>query len=741
MIPKPIAFPIFFYIEAPLKEVMVRNGTNNKTDSKSDGTRAHRSFMVGIIALFGIVIFLTLLTPAEGETIVVDDDGSADYSTIQAAVNSSKDGDTVLVRDGVYLEHVIVTKRITLLAAENETPIIDGGGKDSPLDIRGPGENSSGITTISGFEFQGSGVDWNPAYDSCVRLDEARNVIIEDCHMYGNGGIGIGVLDCSDIIIRNNRITLCDDGILLRELEHMIPRRITITNNTILRSGGISLGGYGHRVSNNTILYLGSIGVGCNDSLIHNNTVGEGSGWGMYLHGDGNTISNNTIYNNSGSGLMVMGTGNSILGNAIVNHHPNIGMTVHQDKGVNNTISHNRLLNNGFHISQWNKDFTLIMEDNTLDGRRIVFMQRVHGTPREPIVIENNAATVYLYDCSHIEIRNNTLSGGPNGIWIYDCENINIIGNEIRDNHWSGIFILGRDCSIINNDIHHNLNGIEVNTNYRAVPGDVAISGNRFWNNSEFAVSGTRSERRVVARENWWGDNSGPSGTGPGSGDRISGNVIYDPWLTEEGDLVSGKKDSEGSLLPIIVLGIGLGGVCTLGFLREDLRLFLATMAVLPLYSKLERDEILQNENRSELFQYISRNPGVHYASLRREMPFGSGTLVHHIAFLKQHDMIRTSKKYGRVFYFPSGLSFADQEKSIERPLSMNQEAILNFLRNSQPVSSKDIQNGCSLSQSSVNYSLSLLMKDGLIVGSIEENGSRTMKYRLRDQSENIKIA
>lgn len=33
----------------------------------------------------------------------------------------------------------------------------------------------------------------------------------------------------------------------------------------------------------------------------------------------------------------------------------------------------------------------------------------------------------------------------------------------------------------------------------------------------------------------WWGDPSGPGGAGPGSGDEVSEDVIYDPWLTEMG--------------------------------------------------------------------------------------------------------------------------------------------------------------------------------------------------------------
>ena len=35
----------------------------------------------------------------------------------------------------------------------------------------------------------------------------------------------------------------------------------------------------------------------------------------------------------------------------------------------------------------------------------------------------------------------------------------------------------------------------------------------------------------INAENNWWGDRSGPSGAGPGSGQSVIGNVDFDPWL------------------------------------------------------------------------------------------------------------------------------------------------------------------------------------------------------------------
>ena len=35
----------------------------------------------------------------------------------------------------------------------------------------------------------------------------------------------------------------------------------------------------------------------------------------------------------------------------------------------------------------------------------------------------------------------------------------------------------------------------------------------------------------VDATDNWWGAEDGPGGSGPGSGDKVSTNVLYDPWI------------------------------------------------------------------------------------------------------------------------------------------------------------------------------------------------------------------
>ena len=58
----------------------------------------------------------------------------------------------------------------------------------------------------------------------------------------------------------------------------------------------------------------------------------------------------------------------------------------------------------------------------------------------------------------------------------------------------------------------------------------VTVSGNRLVNNTPNGIT-NRAIARLVAENNWWGAPDGPGPVGSGSGDDVSANVDYDPWL------------------------------------------------------------------------------------------------------------------------------------------------------------------------------------------------------------------
>ena len=53
-------------------------------------------------ALMSVLLVGSLCISAVGKTIYVDDDGPADFNNIQAAIDDSNDGDTVIISTGTY---------------------------------------------------------------------------------------------------------------------------------------------------------------------------------------------------------------------------------------------------------------------------------------------------------------------------------------------------------------------------------------------------------------------------------------------------------------------------------------------------------------------------------------------------------------------------------------------------------------------------------------------------------------
>jgi hypothetical protein len=95
---------------------------------------------------------------------------------------------------------------------------------------------------------------------------------------------------------------------------------------------------------------------------------------------------------------------------------------------------------------------------------------------------------------------------------------------------------------ISNCHLHHSA-GAAIRTLTNVVP---VIVNNRIENNAAGLINdnGTRFPLTVDARNNWWGDPSGPthSSNVGGTGDSVSDRVLYDPWLTSPDQTAGGTE-------------------------------------------------------------------------------------------------------------------------------------------------------------------------------------------------------
>jgi len=167
--------------------------------------------------------------------------------------------------------------------------------------------------------------------------------------------------------------------------------------------------------------------------------------------------------------------------------------------------------------------------------------------------------------------------------------NLNIIGNTLDGNlvggasadmpPTSGIVCGSNDTiygpitgnarvSISCNSIREFLNGISiydyVAKTYGNLPSGagIDINRNRIIDNTAYGVVSGSGEV-ADAEDNWWGDDSGPGGVGPGSGDAVSSNVDFTPWVDNSVATTTGTGDASFSADQGNI--VGLTGVVPLG--------------------------------------------------------------------------------------------------------------------------------------------------------------------------------
>lgn len=160
-----------------------------------------------------------------GTTIIVDWDGSGDYTTIQEALDASTNGDTIIVMPstgsppGAYVENIVFpAQAITLRSSDPDDPavaaatVIDGNSNGSVVTFQtGATSNAilAGLTIRGGMAEFGGGIyctSSSPTIDRCtirgnsadygggMTNRESSSPTLTDCRIYGNfGHLGGGV--------------------------------------------------------------------------------------------------------------------------------------------------------------------------------------------------------------------------------------------------------------------------------------------------------------------------------------------------------------------------------------------------------------------------------------------------------------------------------------------------------------------------------------------------------------------
>ena len=537
--------------------------------------------LFSILFALVLVVSLGLVTAAPVLADVIDVPG--DYPTIQEAIDAASDGDTIMVAAGLYEENVVIDKSLTLKGAQAGVDARTRSGAETIIEPEeGVGikvlSAAGRVVVIDGLTVQNAehGITAPEpvmAADITVKNVRALNLVnfaismaftmeatVEYCYVEGaEYGINTGALDPfapTVATFRNNEVVNAEFGITGYLEDSLIEGNLV--RNFVTGGVGISGQFLNTEIKNNTVTgYVEGAGLSFEwhygrplpeNVNVEGNTF-TGNSFGIYVFDTqteliGITVNFNNIAGNSWRG--VWNDGGETL-NATKNWWGDASGPSRAGPGDGDDVSTKVLYSPwlgaelGTEPMTWGVDPTSFIQDAIDAAAPGDTIMVAEGEYEEDLNIDKSltlqsadgAEVTTIIGSVSIELDAEiALFGGDGAGFIVDAD-----GGDFAI--WLSIDN-GSEVTVSHNILTGATEGITTRGGLLD-NSTVLIKFNSLTGNGDYGLYVEDSTVTVDATYNWWGHASGPSGgvadpvTGriaDGTGDAVSENVHFDPWLT-----------------------------------------------------------------------------------------------------------------------------------------------------------------------------------------------------------------
>ncbi|MEA2051971.1 MAG: NosD domain-containing protein [Euryarchaeota archaeon] len=340
-------------------------------------------------------------------TIYVPDN----YATIQGAVNNAAAGDTIIVRDGTYLENVKVNKRLTIRSENGPASTIvesPEGVNDHVVAVtadhvhingltvkNATGKNEAGQYNYAGLYISAhhcnirDNLAMNNAYGFFLS-ESSKNTLINNAAS-GKIGDGIYVTNSNYNTISNNTV----------KLNHRYGIRLYSSHNNTVRNNNVSNNGYGIRLG------------GSHNNTIEKNNVQSNTYDGFYLfYSNDNSFVDNTANQNNYDGFFINASYNNTLINNVANANIYDGFGL--ELVNNHTLINNRVNSNnksGISLTSSNRN---LLEGNVASLNTemgFYLLSSASNTLADNKARANNEVGIHLEKSGNCSLTNNMMEG------------------------------------------------------------------------------------------------------------------------------------------------------------------------------------------------------------------------------------------------------------------------------------------------------------------------------------------
>ncbi|MBI2078894.1 MAG: winged helix-turn-helix transcriptional regulator [Euryarchaeota archaeon] len=152
------------------------------------------------------------------------------------------------------------------------------------------------------------------------------------------------------------------------------------------------------------------------------------------------------------------------------------------------------------------------------------------------------------------------------------------------------------------------------------------------------------------------------------------------------------------------------------------------------LYSRVVGPKVIGHPKRAELFQFIQENPGIHFLELSRRSGLGHGATEHHLAKLRESEMVTRAQNGEHHCYFVRGGVDRRVMESAGVVKAEGARLLLAAIRARPGLNGAEAARATGMTAPNVSYHLDRFRKSGLVEARRTGAGLRLKLTSLGDQ-------
>ena len=133
-------------------------------------------------------------------------------------------------------------------------------------------------------------------------------------------------------------------------------------------------------------------------------------------------------------------------------------------------------------------------------------------------------------------------------------------------------------------------------------------------------------------------------------------------------------------------------------------------------FTRIDDSELLEHPMRSQIFQVIQSNPGIHASGLARQVGAGWGTITHHLEKLEKGHLVAVRKVNNQKCFFENGGKVSRQDMAVMGAVKGDTASdIASFVTSHPMTSQKQMAESLDLSPALVSFHVKKLVNLGVL--------------------------